>query len=43
MHFAYSDIKGTFATFSDKSKADYYNQLKIVSNGESKYIKVNPV
>ena len=40
MHFAYSDIKGTFATFSGKSKAGYYNQLKIVSNGESKYIKV---
>ena len=40
MHFAYSDIKGTFATFSDKSKAGYYNQLKIVIIGESKYIKV---
>lgn len=40
MHYAYSDTKGAFATFPGKSKNGYYNQLKIVSNGESKYIKV---
>ena len=40
MHYAYSDAKGNFATFPGKSKSGYYNQLKIVSNGESKYIKV---
>ena len=40
VHYAYSDTKGAFATFPGKSKNGYYNQLKIVSNGESKYIKV---
>lgn len=39
-HFAYSDAKGAFATFPAKAKAGYYNQLKIVSNGDAKYLKV---
>ena len=39
-HYAYADGKGVFATFPGRGKVGYYKQLKIVSNGAAKYVKV---
>ena len=39
-HYAYADGKGVFATFPGRGKVGYYKQLKVVSNGAAKYVKV---